>query len=105
MEQGQEVRHWVSGSAVASFVFQQLISTAGAMLLGTVTVLIPASLIAFFARNSAGGSLVDKVVAQPIFKVGADNPYFVGPILMGFILGWISRRSSESRAAAWVWVL
>ena len=91
------------GTAVLSFVLQQVVATVGAFLLGVVAVLILATLIAFFTRTPHG-NLVDKVVAEPLFKIGADGPYYAGPILMAFILGWVARRS-ESRGAAWMWVL
>ena len=71
--------------------------------LGVVAALILATLIAFFTRTP-DGNLVDTVVAEPLLKIGADNLYFAGPILMAFILGWVARRS-ESRGAAWMWVL
>src|SRR4030088_2730070 len=91
------------GTAVLSFVLQQVVSTVGALLLGVVAAFILATSVAFFTRTP-GGNLVDKVVAEPLFKIGADNPYFACPIVMAFILGWVARRS-ESRGAAWMWVL
>jgi len=102
MKKGQE-SEGARGTAVLSFVLQQAVSTVGALLLGVGAALILATLIAFFTRTP-DGNLVDKVVAEPLFKIGADNPYFAGPILMAFILGWVARRS-ESRSAAWMWVL
>jgi hypothetical protein len=105
MERVKELEHRIFGNVVINFVIHQTISTVGSMLLGFVVVLIPAVFIALFAQAPNGFSFVDKVVGQPLFKLGTDNPYFIGPVLMAFILGWISRRSLESRAAAWVWVL
>ena len=102
MKKGQK-SEGARGTAVLSFVLQQAVSTVGALLLGIVAVLILATLVAFFTRTPHG-SLVDKVVEEPIFKIGADNPYFAGPILMAFILGWVAHRSA-SRGAAWMWVL
>ena len=102
MKKGQE-SEGARGTRVLSFVLQQAVSTVGALLLGVGAALILATLIAFFTRTP-DGNLVDKVVAEPLFKIGADNPYYAGPILMAFILGWVARRS-ESRSAAWMWVL
>jgi hypothetical protein len=92
MNKGQE-SEGARGAAVLIFVLQQVVSTVGALLLGSVAALILATLIAFFTRTP-----VD------LFKIGADNPYFACPILMAFILGWVARRS-EIRGAAWMWVL
>jgi hypothetical protein len=72
MKKGQE-SEGACGTAVLSFVLQQAVSTVGALLLGVVAVLILATLIAFFTRTP-DGNLVDKVVAEPLFKIGADNP-------------------------------
>ena len=82
MKNGQE-SEGACGTAVLSFVLQQAVSTVGALLLGVVAVLILAALIAFFTRTP-DGNLVDKVVAEPRFKIGADNPYFAGPNSDGF---------------------
>ena len=93
---------WID-AAIPSFVVHLVISTVGAMLVGIVAILIPSLLIAVVAKTP-GSSLIDRMVDQPLFRIGSD-PYFAGPILAGFILGVLSHRFSRSRSAAWVWVL
>jgi len=34
-----------------------------------------------------------------------NGPYFVGPIIAGFVMGMFSRRYFRSSAAAWVWIV
>jgi hypothetical protein len=104
MEQGQESERGDFVKPFLGFVLHQFIATVGALLLGTVVVFLLAALVAVFTRTPSEG-LLERVTEPPLFKLGADNPYFVGPILMAFVLGWTSRRYLDSRAAAWVWVL
>ena len=74
---------WID-AAIPSFVVHLVISTVGAMLVGIVAILIPSLLIAVVAKTP-GSSLIDRMVDQPLFRIGSD-PYFAGPILAGFIL-------------------
>ena len=34
-----------------------------------------------------------------------DNPYFLGPIVVAFVLGIFSNRVWKTNSAAWVWLL
>ena len=53
MKKGQE-SEGARGTAVLSFVLQQVVSTIGALILGVVAVLILATLVAFFTRTPHG---------------------------------------------------
>ena len=90
-------KHWIDG-ALPSFVVQLVLSAVGAVLLGIVLVLVPALVIAAVTKPP-GSSLIDRMVDQSLFRVGADNPYFAGPILAGFILGVLSHRWFRSSSA------
>jgi len=95
--------HWACTGKIVGFVAQFAIATIGAMLLGVLVVLLPTLLFASLTR-SPNETVRERVVTEPLLRWGADNPYFGGPILVAFILGWISRRYFKSRVAAWVWV-
>jgi len=101
---GMHPRHWITVTGVSSFIAQLVIATVGAMLVGMLAAVITALPIAFL-RHAPNGSVVDRVLDQPLFKLGADNPYFAGPVLTGFIFGWTSHRFFVSRTAAWVWIV
>lgn len=81
-------------SKICSFVTHLVIATIGAMFCGWILPL----LIVLRMRGHLNGTVVEKVAA--LF----DGPYFVFPILCGFVLGWISHRFLKSNTAAWTWV-
>jgi hypothetical protein len=90
--------------ALPSFLVQQLASTAGAMLFGTITGAIPPVLISAVTKNTSGGNWADHLADQPILRA-VGEPYFALPVLTGFFLGVLSSRFFRSSSAAWVWVL
>jgi hypothetical protein len=92
------------GMTLPSFLIQQLASTAGAMLFGTITGAIPAVLISAVTKNTSGGNWADHIADQPILRA-VGEPYFALPVLAGFFLGVLSSRFFRSSSAAWVWVL
>ena len=104
MDKESQSMRWISGSAVPSFVLQQIISTVGAVLVGIIASLILAALTAAFTKNTSGGNFGDRMVDQPVFK-GVGQPYYLMLVLAGFILGALSRRFFRTRGAAGVWVL
>jgi hypothetical protein len=86
------------------FLLEQALSTAGAMLLAVIVVIAVAFLMAIVTKNNSGGDFGDHMVEQRVFVL-FNEPYFVGAVLSGLILGALSRRWSQSCAAAWVWIL
>jgi hypothetical protein len=86
------------------FVVHLAASTLGAAVIGFVTAIIPAVLIAAVTKNTSGGNWVDHLAEQRILDA-AGEPYFLFPILSGFALGVLSCRYSRSSSAAWVWIL
>jgi hypothetical protein len=94
----------ITAAGVFSFLTQLVLATFGAMLVGTAIPALIALAIAPITR-APNQALVDSIVKQPLFKFGADNPYFAGPIVTAILLGWFSRRFFRSRMAAVVWVL
>jgi hypothetical protein len=104
MPEHVNARHWTD-AAIPSFLIQLVISTIGAILIGVLVVLIVALLIADVRSNPFQGSLMERAVDQPIFRIGADNPYFTGPVVVSFLFGAFSRRFFRTRSALWVWVL
>ena len=94
----------VHGFAIPSFVLQQILSTAGAMLIGVLIVIFLALLSAALTRNTSGGSFIDHITEQRA-SVLLNQPYYIAPVLCALVLGMLGRRSSRSRWAAWVWIL
>lgn len=86
------------------FLFQQLASTAGAMVVGIIAGIIPAVLSSAVTKNTSGGNWVDHVADQPILRA-VGEPYFALPVVAGILLGIFSSRFFRSSSAAWVWVL
>ena len=104
METERQAEGSTATKAIPSFVIQEIISTAGVVLLGIIVSAILAALTASFTKNTSGGNFVDQMVDQPIFeRVG--QPYYLMLLLAGFTLGALGRRFSRTREAAWVWVL
>ena|SRR5215831_1321425 len=97
---GKIRRHWLSATA-PDFLINQFVSTVGAMVVGTLAAVIPAFLIAAVTKNNSGGNWADHVAAQRILRA-AGEPYFLLPILAGFLLGALSYRYSRSATALWV---
>jgi hypothetical protein len=101
--QSSNSRNW-RGMALPSFLVQQLVSTAGAMVVGTLAGFIPAVLVSAVTKNTSGGNWVDHIADQPLLRV-VGEPYFAFPVIAGFLLGVLSHRFFRSSSAAWVWVL
>ena len=101
---GQTPFGWLLDSAIAAFAIQLLISTIGAIFTGLIIVLIPAILLAAITKNRSGGNFADHVVAQPLFIL-LNEPFFIAPIVAGFMLGLFGRRFFRSASAAWVWTV
>src|ERR1700730_5136764 len=97
-------RRWITDTAIPSFVIQLVISTLGSILVGIVAVNIPAAFLAIITKNKSGGNFVDRLVEQPVYFL-LNEPYFITPIVAGFILGKFSSRFFRSASAAWVWVV
>jgi hypothetical protein len=104
MVEGSEPKSSPASKLIASFMLQQVISTAGAMLLGVLATMILATLTAVFAKGSHPGDFLDLVVDQYIVK-GVDQPYYPMLILAGFTLGSLNLLFFRTRTAVWVWVL
>jgi hypothetical protein len=96
--------HPVDDATILDFFIQLAISTVGAILIGSIAVLIPAIFLAAVTRNSSGGNFVDHVVEQRIFFM-LDEPYFIAPILASFSLGAFSRNFFRSASSVWVWTV
>jgi len=90
--------------ALPSFLIQQIASTAGAMVVGTLAGIIPAILIAAVTKNTSGGNWADHIADQSVLRA-VGEPYFALPVVAGFFLGVLSSRFFRSSSAAWVWVL
>jgi hypothetical protein len=99
----------VANTAPTRWVFelpaQLIIATTGAIFLGTIAGFIPAILFAAVTKNNSGGNFGDHVVDQRAFAILSDNPYFLGAILVAFVLGYTSHRFFKSSAATCVWIL
>lgn len=104
MKKKSQLGPWISSSTVSSFVIQQIISTAGAMLLGAIVTLILAALTAAFTKGNSSGNFVDQLAHQYISR-GMDQPYYVAPVLVGFALGTLSRHFFRKAGTQWLWVL
>ncbi len=98
------MRSKISKSGPASFAVQQVVSTAGVLVLGFVLTLLLALLTAAVTPNHPRGNFVDHMVDQFVF-IGFNPPYYFTPILVALILGGISRHFFSTRSAAWVWIL
>ncbi|MGA8216341.1 MAG: hypothetical protein WB799_22310, partial [Candidatus Sulfotelmatobacter sp.] len=92
------------GMALPSFLIQQLASTAGAMIVGTLAGSVTAALIAAVTKNTSGGNWADHIADQTVLRA-VGEPYFALPVVAGFFLGVLSSRFFRSSSAAWVWVL
>jgi hypothetical protein len=90
----------ISIKLIGNYVLQLLISTFGANVIGFISVLIPALVIAAFT-HSTHGNIVDRMVTGAIFRFGADNPFFLGPIFAGLILGILPRFLDRSAGLVW----
>lgn len=82
---------WLTDAAIPSYVLQLLVSTVGAILVASILILIPAILLAAVTRNGSSGNFADHVVEQPV-SILINEPYFIAPIVVGFLLGMLSRR-------------
>ena len=90
-------------ATLPAFLIQQLISTVGAIVVGFLAVLIPATVLATATKNTSGGNWADHFVEQHILSA-AQEPYFIFPILVAFVFGVLSHRYTQSLSARWVWV-
>jgi hypothetical protein len=104
MESETAEKHWIRNAPLPSFVIQLIASTIGATIVATLILLLPALVIAAVTKNTSGGNFADHVVDQHFLRAGGE-PYFLAPILAGFVLGALSHRFFGTRSAAWVWAL
>jgi hypothetical protein len=91
--------------SIREFTIQLALSTAGAMVGGGIGGAIRSVLVAAVTKNTSQGNFVDHVVDQRLFRVLVDNPYFLGPILVAFALGFLGDRVWKTQFAIWVWLL
>jgi hypothetical protein len=91
--------------SIREFTIQRALSTAGAMVSGGIGGAIRSVLVATVTKNTSQGNFVDHVVDQRLFRVLVDNPYFLGPILVAFALGFLGDRVWKTQSAIWVWLL
>ena len=92
-------------SRTLEFVFQSIIATIGALVVGMICGAAPAIVAALVVKSSSAGSFEDRLVSLRIFRVLVDSPYFLGPIIVAFILGAFASRAWETNAGLWVWLL
>jgi hypothetical protein len=96
-------RRWLGDAALPSFVAQQVVATAGAMVMAVLAMVIPAALMTSVGHHTSPGSFGDNMIDQPFFR-WADKSNALFPI-SGLVLGFFSRRILRSRWGVWVWVL
>lgn len=88
---------------LASYFGQLAIATVGAIVLGYITTSILVHLISAVASHKLGD--IAQTNAEHFVGLFGDNPYWVGPVLTGFLLGVVSRRYFKGHEGFWVWVL
>jgi hypothetical protein len=86
---------------LASYFEQLVIATVGAIVLGYSLLSILVHLIAAVALHKLGAI----TQADHFVQLFGDNPYWIGPVLAGFLLGAVSRRYFIGRNGFWVWVI
>jgi len=91
-------------ASILEFVIQSIVATLGAFVLGTLCGLLPSIVVALLTKNAGPGNFVDHLVDQLIFRVLIDNPYFLAPIAVAFVLGLFSNRAWKTNSALWVWL-
>ena len=92
------------GRGPLDFLIQTAFSTVGAGLAAVSVVVAVAVLTALVTRNTSGGDFVDHLIEQPSFVL-LNPPYFIAPVVAGFLLGLLSHRRFLSGTALWVWVV
>jgi hypothetical protein len=93
------------GASLARYFAQVAIATVGAMVLGYSTSTILVHLILAVASHRLDSIARTDVVTEHFVQLFGDNPYFIGPILAGFLLGVVGRRYFIGREGFWVWVI
>lgn len=86
------------------FVLHTVLSTLGANLVACLLVATCSVVTALVTRNTSGGNFIDHIGEQPSVHL-FDQPYFVGPVIVGFVMGFVLHTWFRSRFAAWVWIL
>ena len=95
---------WITDAAAPNFVIQLVFSTIGAILAAAIAVSLGALITATITHNASGGNFIDHIGEQRIFVV-LNQPYFLAPIIAGFLFGTLSHRIFRSDVARWVWVV
>ena len=92
------------GSDLKRFVLHTTFATLGAQLVAILLVATSSLLTAFVTRNTSGGDFGDHIGNQPSTHL-LDPPYHVGPVIVGFAMGFLLHRWFRSRLGAWVWTI
>ena len=95
----------MKASSILEFVIQSIVATLGAFVLGAFGGLVPSIVVALLTKNHGPGNFVDHLVDQRVFRVLIDNPYFLAPIVVAFVLGLLSNRVWKTNSGFWVWLL
>jgi len=97
-------RYWITDSVFFDYIAELGIATIGAGILAIFVEIAAGVVTASLTRNTTGGDFMDHVLAQPS-RLLIQQPYYVGIVLSGFVLGAFSYRFFRSRAAYWVWII
>jgi hypothetical protein len=97
-------RYWITNSFFFDFIAELGIATIGASILAIFVAIAAGVVTASLTRNTTGGGFMDQVAAQPS-RLLIQQPYYVGIVLGGFVLGTFSHRFFRPRAAYWVWII
>lgn len=92
------------GSELRRFFLHTIFSTLGAQLVAILLVGVCSLGTALVTRNTSGGNFLDHMGEQPSAHL-LDAPYFVGPVIVGLVMGFLLHPWFRSRLGAWVWVL
>jgi hypothetical protein len=92
---------WVAG--FQNFLIQAFIATAGAMISAIAVTIILAGVTGVLTDNTSGGNWADHLIQQPVFYL-VGEPWFIGPVLAGFVFGFFAWRWFRSITGLFVWV-
>jgi hypothetical protein len=92
------------GSELKHFVLQTTFATLGAQLVAILLVGACSLVTASVTRNTSGGNFGDHIVEQPTTRL-LSQPYFVGPVIVGFAMGFLLHPWFRSSSGAWVWTI
>jgi hypothetical protein len=90
------------GSELKRFVIHTIFATLGAQLFAILLVGAFSLVTASVTRNTSGGNFIDHMADQPSAHL-LDQPYFVGPVIVGLVMGFLLHIWFQSRLGAWVW--